>query len=104
MKKVVILLITILLFCSSLAMADDFKIEKEGDKYRIISFAMVEEADSDKKVKVKAEVVVTDKRNLENLLKRINDNIAKLETNLAQSRVAKDSIQSRIDVITGMEK
>ena len=103
MKKVVILLITILLFCSSLAMADDFKIEKEGSKYKITTYAMVEEADSVKQVKVKAGAMTTTKGNLERFLKEIDQNITKLQSDLVLVQIAKDNIQSRIDIITGIE-
>ena len=101
--KIVICLLLVGLMFTSLAMADDFKIEKEGEKYRITTYAMVEEADSDKLIKVKTGAMATTKLNLEGLLKRVNDNIAKLEQQLAQSQIAKDNIQSRIDTITGIE-
>ena len=102
MKKMLIL-ITIFAICSSSAFADDFKIEKEGEKYKITSFVMAEEADTTKKVKVKAEIIVTTKGQLEELLRRINDNITQLQSNLTQSQAAKENIQRRIDIITGME-
>jgi len=102
MKRIICLMIVMVL-CSSLVFADDFKIEKEGNKYKITSFAMVEEANTDKLVNVKAGVITTTKGNLERFLEEINQNIVKTQSDLVKIQAAKDNVQSRIDTITGIE-